>query len=372
MSPTDPTNTDSDLFADLLPEEPSAAPQKPRRRKSQSSKPPAKSPATGTSAPSSVLAPDPFWAKVEALWAQRGIQLRPKVIMRTDPKTGKTVFTNTELVPELAPRQEGTQWAASPSSGQCVTQPAEKCTAKIPNCDASSAFCGTSKTPSTPAVSGDDNDLHTKRPQNASSTEPSTANSSFCSTFSDFCDASKTPLKPVFTGLENSFSASRPHEAHSKEFVTAKMATCDANPSFYGTPETPTTLVFSGHTADSSAVRPHEAVSQPIPSDRDAMKLQNGDPPEVRLKKLALKIFQNGGSYKTAAGNLGISRDKARTWKRLWQIGRFEDNIRGIRSSGDYPAEIKAKVRERLQRGATPGELEKEFKIPRQTIRQWR
>lgn len=50
----------------------------------------------------------------------------------------------------------------------------------------------------------------------------------------------------------------------------------------------------------------------------------------------------------------------------------LEDNIRGIRFSGDYAEEIKAKVRERLQRGATPGELEKEFKIPRQTIRKWR
>ena len=102
------------------------------------------------------------------------------------------------------------------------------------------------------------------------------------------------------------------------------------------------------------------------------MEPQVGDPPEVRLKKLALKIFRNGGSYKTVAGNLGISRDKARTWKRLWQIGRFEDNIRGIRFSGDYPEEIKAKVRERLQAGATPGELEKEFRIPRQTIRKWK
>ena len=102
------------------------------------------------------------------------------------------------------------------------------------------------------------------------------------------------------------------------------------------------------------------------------MAVRSNDPPEVRLKKLALKIFQNGGSYKTVAGNLGISRDKARTWKRLWQIGRFEDNIRGIRFSGDYAEEIKAKVRERLQRGATPGELGKEFKIPRQTIRKWR
>lgn len=371
MSPTDPTNTDSDLFADLLPEESPDAPRKPRRRKSQSSKPPAKSPATGTPAPSSVLAPDPFWDKVEALWAQRGIHLRPKVIMRTDPKTGKTVFTNTEIVPELAPRQVGAQWAASPSSSQCATESAKKSTAKMPNCDASSAFCGTSKTPSTPAVSGDDNDLHTKRPQNASSTEPSTANSSFCSTFPDFCDASKTPLKPVFTGLENSFSASRPHEAHSDDFVTATKATCDANPVFCGTPETPTTPVFSGHTADSSAVRPHEAVSQPTSCDRDAMEPQVGDPPDVHLKKLALKIFQNGGSYKTVAGNLGISRDKARTWKRLWQIGRFEDNIRGIRFSGEYSDEIKAKVRERLQAGATPGELEKEFRIPRQTIRKW-
>ena len=66
-------------------------------------------------------------------------------------------------------------------------------------------------------------------------------------------------------------------------------------------------------------------------------------------KKLALKIFQNGGSYKTVAGNLGISRDKARTWKRLWQIGRFEDNIQGIRSSGDYPKEIKAKRNSRFR-----------------------
>ena len=101
------------------------------------------------------------------------------------------------------------------------------------------------------------------------------------------------------------------------------------------------------------------------------MDIQDDDPPEVRLKKRALKIFQNGGSYKTVAGNLGISRDKARTWKRLWEIGRFEDNIRGIRFSGDYSDEIKAKVRKRLRAGATPGELEKEFKIPRQTIRKW-
>lgn len=371
MPPVDPTNTDSELFPDLLPEEPSSPPRKPRTRKPKSSQHPSESPAPEPPEPAPTLAPDPFWAKVDALWAKHGMPLRPKVIMRTDPKTGKTVFTNTDLVPELAPRQEGAQWAASPSSGESVTQPPEKSTAKIPNCDASSAFCGTSKTPSTPAVSGDDNDLHTKRPQNASSTEPSTANSSFCSTFPDFCDASKTPLKSVFTGLENSFSASWPHEAHSDDFVTAKKATCDANPSFCGTPETPTTPVFSGLTSDSSAVRPHEAVSQPIPSNRDAMEPQVGDPPEVRLKKLALKIFQNGGSYKTVAGNLGISRDKARTWKRLWEIGRFEDNIRGIRFSGDYSDEIKAKVRERLRAGATPGELEKEFKIPRQTIRKW-
>ena len=318
MSPTDPTNTDSDLFADLLPEEPPAAPREPRRRKSQSSKPPAKPPATETPAPSSVLAPDPFWAKVEALWAERGIQLRPKVIMRTDPKTGKTVFTNTDLVPELAPQQEEAHWAASPSSGQSVTQPPGESTAKTPSCGTSPAFCGTSKKPSTPAVSSDSSGSHTVRPQSVSSAEPSTANSSFCDTS-----------------------------------------------------ETPTTPVFSGHTTDSNAVRPHEAVSHPTPSDRDAMEPQVGDPPEIRLKKLALKIFQNGGSYKTAAGNLGISRDKARTWKRLWQIGRFEDNIRGIRSSGDYPAEIKAKVRERLRAGATPGELEKEFLIPRQTLRKW-
>ena len=425
MFPADPTNTDSDLFADLLPEETPAAPRKPRRRKPKSPKPPAEPSASESPALSSVLAPDPFWAKVEALWAERGIQLRPKVIMRTDPKTGKTVFTNTELVPELAPQQEEAHWAASPSSGQSVTQPPGGSTAKTPSCGTSPAFCGTSKTPSTPAVSSDRSGSHTVRPQSVSSAEPSTANPSFCDTSSDFCDASKTPLNPVFTGFGEDSPTSRPHKAHSNEFVTAKKAVCDANPTFYDadaapakpinasnvkasdnhrptsavsessvtqppgestaktsncgpssvfcdTLETPTTSVVSGLVADSNTARPHDTVSQTTSSGRDAMELQNDDPPEVRLKKLALKIFQNGGSYKTVAGNLGISRDKARTWKRLWQIGRFEDNIRGIRFSGDYPEEIKAKVRERLQAGATPGELEKEFQIPRQTIRKWK
>ena len=424
MFPADPTNTDSDLFADLLPEETPAAPRKPRRRKPKSPKPPAEPSASESPALSSVLAPDPFWAKVEALWAERGIQLRPKVIMRTDPKTGKTVFTNTELVPELAPQQEEAHWAASPSSGQSVTQPPGGSTAKTPSCGTSPAFCGTSKTPSTPAVSSDRSGLHTVRPQSVSSAEPGTANSSFCDTSSGFCDTSKTPLKPVFTGFDGVFPASRPRKAHSNEFVTAKKAVCDSNPTFCdadtapakpittsnarasgshwatsavskssvtqppgestaktqncdaiptfcGTLETPMTPAFSELTSDSSTVRPHDAVSQTTSSGCDAMELQDDDPPEVRLKKRALKIFQNGGSYKTVAGNLGITRDKARTWKRLWQIGRFEDNIRGIRFSGDYPEEIKEQVRERLRAGATPGELEKEFRIPRQTLRKW-
>ena len=175
MSSADPTNTGNELFPNLLPEEPSSPPRKPRTRKPKSSQHPSESPAPEPPEPAPTLAPDPFWAKVDALWAKHGMPLRPKVIMRTDPKTGKTVFTNTDLVPELAPRQEGAQWAASPSSGESVTQPPEKSTAKIPNCDASSVFCGTSKTPSTPAVSGDDNDLHTKRPHEAHSNDFVTA-----------------------------------------------------------------------------------------------------------------------------------------------------------------------------------------------------
>ena len=428
MSSADPTNTGNELFPNLLPEEPSSPPRKPRTRKPKSSQHPSESPAPEPPEPAPTLAPDPFWAKVDALWAKHGMPLRPKVIMRTDPKTGKTVFTNTDLVPELAPRQEGAQWAASPSSGESVTQPPEKSTAKIPNCDASSVFCGTSKTPSTPAVSGDDNDLHTKRPHEAHSNEFVTAkkaicdaNRVFCGTdpvptkpiaasdnqafgthrlpsavlepnvtqppekstakipncdaSSVFCGTSKTPSTPAVSGDDNDLHTKRPHEAHSDDFVTAKKATYDANPSFCGTPELPQTPAFSGDDADSYAARPHTPSSPEEPAAKSAngsaMEIQDNDPPEIRLKKRALKIFQNGGSYKTVAGNLGISRDKARTWKRLWEIGRFEDNIRGIRFSGDYSDEIKAKVRERLRAGATPGELEKEFKIPRQTIRKW-
>lgn len=336
MPPVDPTNTDSELFPDLLPEEPPSPPRKPRTRKPKAPQHPSESPSPETPAPTPSFAPDPFWAKVDALWAKHGMPLRPKVIMRTDPKTGKTVFTNTDLVPELAPRQEETNWATSASSVPSVTQPPEESTAKTPICDTSASFCGTSETPPAPVFSDD---------------------------------------QPVLT-------SSRPHKAPSVQSVTqppgessAKPANCETSSVFCGTTEPPATETTTGGDRPSTSVRPHNTSSPEEPvalSDTGcAMEIRDDDPPEVRLKKRALKIFQNGGSYKTVAGNLDISRDKARTWKRLWEIGRFEDNIRGIRFSGDYSDEIKAKVRERLRAGATPGELEREFKIPRQTIRKW-
>ena len=244
-----------------------------------------------SSAPSPISRPGFSWEKIDALWAQHGVPVHPKVVMRTDPKTGKTVFTNTELVPELAPQPEETHWATSASSVPSVTQPPGSATQPPDHSSTKSANCGTS---------------------------------------SLFCDTPELPQAPVFSGDDADSCEARPHYISSPEETSAQ----------------------SGNGC--------------------ALEVRDDDPPERRLKKLALKIFQNGGSYKTVAGNLGISRDKARTWKRLWQIGRFEDNIRGIRFSGDYAEEIKAKVRERLQRGATPGELEKEFKIPRQTIRKWR
>ena len=330
---------------------------------------PSKNPQPTT--PSPVSRPGFSWEKIDALWAAHGTPLRPKVVMRIDPKTGKTVFTNVDLVPELAPKTEETNRAASPSSEPCVAQSPEESTTKKAVCDASPAFCDTSEIPSTPAVLGDDSDSHSVRPQNASSAELGTANSSFCDTSSDFCDASKTPLKPAFAGFDEPSIAPRPHKAHSDEFVTTKKTVCGTSSAFCDTPETSTTPVFSGLATNLQAVRPHNTSSlknelPKTPVD-NALEVHPNDFPEIRIKKLALKIFQNGGSYKTAAANLGISRDKARTWKRLWQIGRFEDSIRGIRFSGEYSEEIKAKVRKRFQAGATPGELEKEFKIPRQT-----
>ena len=162
---------------------------------------------------------------------------------------------------------------------------------------------------------------------------------------------------------------------HPPEEFDVKRSTDEASSSFGNVPKAQPAPVFSGSQADFATSRPHKtSIPEEVTVDSDinnAMAVRSDDPPEIRLKKLALKIFQNGGSYKTVAGNLGISRDKARTWKRFWQSGRFEDNIRGIRFSGDYSAEIKAKVRERFRAGATAGELEKEFKIPRQTIRKW-
>ena len=281
-----------------------------------------------SSPPSPISRPGFSWEKIDALWAQHGVPFRPKVIMRKDPKTGKTVFTNTELVPELAPQQEETHWAAPTSSVPSVTQPPGNVT----------------------------------HPPEKSDAKGSTDEAS-----SSFCEVPKSQPAPVFSGSQADFATSRPHTALSVEVVESPVSCINTEP-----PATPTTTGFD---KPSTSVRPHSPSSSEGLTDEpeiaNAMAVRSNDPPEVRLKKLALKIFQNGGSYKTVSGNLGISRDKARTWKRLWQIGRFEDNIRGIRFSGDYSAEIKAKVRERFRAGATAGELEKEFKIPRQTIRKW-
>lgn len=281
-----------------------------------------------SSAPSPISRPGFSWEKIDALWAQHGVPVHPKVVMRTDPKTGKTVFTNTELVPGLAPQQEETHWAVPASSVPSVTQPPGGVT----------------------------------HPPEKTDAARSTGEAS-----SSFCNVPKAQPASVFSGSQPDLPTSRPHTALYVEVVES--------PVFSGSTEPPAIPTTTGFDKPSTSVRPHSPSSSEElmnkPEIANAMAVRSDDPPEVRLKKLALKIFQNGGSYKTVSGNLGISRDKARTWKRLWQIGRFEDNIRGIRFSGDYSAEIKAKVRERFRAGATAGELEKEFKIPRQTIRKW-
>ena len=281
-----------------------------------------------SSAPSPISRPGFSWEKIDALWAQHGVPVRPKVVMRTDPKTGKTVFTNTELVPELASHAEETHWATPASSEPSVTQTPGSVTHSPEETDA---------TRSTGEVS------------------------------SSFCEVPKSQPASVFSGSQPDLTPSRPHEGIPAETIESPAVSDHSG--------TPASSMIAGNDETAGQVRPHKtSIPEEVTVDSDinnAMAVRSDDPPEIRLKKLALKIFQNGGSYKTVAGNLGISRDKARTWKRLWQIGRFEDNIRGIRFSGDYSDEIKAKVRERLRAGATAGELEKEFKIPRQTIRKW-
>ena len=281
-----------------------------------------------SSAPSPISRPGFSWEKIDALWAQHGVPVHPKVVMRTDPKTGKTVFTNTELVPELASHSEETHWATPASSEPSVTQTPGSVTHSPEETDA---------TRSTGEVS------------------------------SSFCEVPKSQPASVFSGSQPDSTPSRPHEWIPAETIES--------PSVFDHSGMPANPMIAGNDESSGQVRPHKTfIPEEVTVDSDinnAMAVWSDDPPEIRLKKLALKIFQNGGSYKTVAGNLGISRDKARTWKRLWQIGRFEDNIRGIRFSGDYSTEIKAKVRERFRAGATAGELEKEFKIPRQTIRKW-
>lgn len=94
---------------------------------------------------------------------------------------------------------------------------------------------------------------------------------------------------------------------------------------------------------------------------------------DLALKQRLLRIYQNGASYKTAAANLGISRDRAKYWKHQFLIGRLQEEIEsGAPVRRRYTKEQKAVCLARLAEGATIGELEKEFQIPRLTIRRWR
>lgn len=94
---------------------------------------------------------------------------------------------------------------------------------------------------------------------------------------------------------------------------------------------------------------------------------------DLALKKRLLRIYQNGASYKTAAANLGISRDRAKYWKHQFIIGRLQEEIEsGAPVRRRYTKEQKEVCLARLAEGATIGELEKEFQIPRLTIRRWR
>lgn len=93
----------------------------------------------------------------------------------------------------------------------------------------------------------------------------------------------------------------------------------------------------------------------------------------LALKQRLLRIYQNGASYKTAAANLGISRDRAKYWKHQFLIGRLQEEIEsGAPVRRRYTREQKEACLARLAEGATIGELEKEFQIPRLTIRRWR
>lgn len=93
----------------------------------------------------------------------------------------------------------------------------------------------------------------------------------------------------------------------------------------------------------------------------------------LALKQRLLRIYQNGASYKTAAANLGISRDRAKYWKHQFLIGRLQEEIEsGAPVRRRYTKEQKEVCLARLAEGATIGELEKEFQIPRLTIRRWR
>ena len=94
---------------------------------------------------------------------------------------------------------------------------------------------------------------------------------------------------------------------------------------------------------------------------------------DLALKQRLLRIYQNGASYKTAAANLGISRDRAKYWKHQFLIGRLQEEIEsGAPVRRRYTREQKEACLARLAEGATIGELEKEFQIPRLTIRRWR
>lgn len=87
------------------------------------------------------------------------------------------------------------------------------------------------------------------------------------------------------------------------------------------------------------------------------------------LRRQALEIFENGGSYKNCARILDIPLYTVRDWFRCYTIGTFRTE-RGARQQR-YSLEQRKAVLTLRQQGASYNEISKMTKVNRATVLQW-
>lgn len=89
----------------------------------------------------------------------------------------------------------------------------------------------------------------------------------------------------------------------------------------------------------------------------------------IEERQKAIECFEAGLSHRKTAERLGISEYLVRDWHRLYVRGKFHAQLQ--ERCLWYTDETKTAVLERLQAGASYGQIARETGIPAATVQRW-